>query len=117
MMRAGGLLLAICATLALGACAKAPVAVAPTPERDLIEANLMRDISLLASDEFGGRRPGTPGEELTVAHIIEQLELAGFQSGTLQLYQVLFAPRGNNEVPTTRRYQFEPVQNQDPSAP
>ncbi len=33
---------------------------------------------------------------------------AGFQSGTLQLYQVLFAPRGNNEVPWTRQYQFEP---------
>ena len=33
---------------------------------------------------------------------------AGFQSGTLQLYQVLFAPRGNNDVPWTRQYQFEP---------
>ncbi len=32
---------------------------------------------------------------------------AGFQSGTLQLYQVLFAPRGNNKVPWTRRYQYE----------
>lgn len=31
---------------------------------------------------------------------------AGFQSGTLQLYQVLFAPRGNNEVPWTREYQY-----------
>jgi len=33
---------------------------------------------------------------------------AGFQSGTLQLYQVLFAPRGNNDVPWTRQYQYEP---------
>jgi cyclopropane-fatty-acyl-phospholipid synthase len=33
---------------------------------------------------------------------------AGFQSGTLQLYQVLFAPSGNNDVPWTRQYQFEP---------
>lgn len=33
---------------------------------------------------------------------------AGFQSGTLQLYQVLFAPGGNNDVPWTRQYQFEP---------
>ena len=33
---------------------------------------------------------------------------AGFQSGTLQLYQVLFAPGGNNKVPWTRQYQFEP---------
>jgi cyclopropane-fatty-acyl-phospholipid synthase len=31
---------------------------------------------------------------------------AGFQSGTLQLYQVLFAPRGNNNVPWTREYQY-----------
>lgn len=31
---------------------------------------------------------------------------AGFKSGTLQLYQVVFAPRGNNEVPMTRHYQY-----------
>lgn len=31
---------------------------------------------------------------------------AGFESGTLQLFQVLFAPRGNNDVPWTREYQY-----------
>ncbi len=31
---------------------------------------------------------------------------AGFQSGTLQLYQVLFTPYGNNKVPWTREYQY-----------
>jgi len=31
---------------------------------------------------------------------------AGFQSGTLQLYQILFAPYGNNDVPWTRGYQY-----------
>lgn len=31
---------------------------------------------------------------------------AGFQSGTLQLFQVLFAPLGNNKVPWTRGYQY-----------
>lgn len=31
---------------------------------------------------------------------------AGFHTGTLQLYQVLFAPPGNNNVPWTRKYQF-----------
>ena len=31
---------------------------------------------------------------------------AGFESGTLQLYQVLFAPRGSNNVPWTRDYQY-----------
>ena len=31
---------------------------------------------------------------------------AGFQSGTLQLYQVVFTPNGNNKVPWTREYQY-----------
>jgi cyclopropane-fatty-acyl-phospholipid synthase len=31
---------------------------------------------------------------------------AGFQTGTLQLYQVLFAPYGNDKVPWTRDYQY-----------
>ncbi|MDH3350362.1 MAG: cyclopropane-fatty-acyl-phospholipid synthase family protein [Gammaproteobacteria bacterium] len=32
---------------------------------------------------------------------------AGFQSGTLQLYQVLFVPHGNDQVPWTREYQYQ----------
>jgi cyclopropane-fatty-acyl-phospholipid synthase len=41
---------------------------------------------------------------------------AAFRSGTLQLYQVLFAPQGNNEVPWTRHYQYpaKPVQAPGP---
>lgn len=31
---------------------------------------------------------------------------SGFRTGTLQLYQVLFAPPGNNAVPSTRQYQY-----------
>jgi cyclopropane-fatty-acyl-phospholipid synthase len=31
---------------------------------------------------------------------------AGFESGTLQLYQVVFTPRGNNEIPWTREHQY-----------
>lgn len=36
---------------------------------------------------------------------------AAFRCGTLQLYQVVFAPHGNNDVPWTRHYQYgaEPV--------
>jgi cyclopropane-fatty-acyl-phospholipid synthase len=34
---------------------------------------------------------------------------AGFQSGTLQLYQVVFTPRGNNEVPWTREHQYPEI--------
>ncbi len=32
---------------------------------------------------------------------------AGFRAGTLQLYQVVFAPHGNNQVPWTRHYQYD----------
>ena len=31
---------------------------------------------------------------------------AGFQSGTLQLFQILFTPRENDDVPWTREYQY-----------
>lgn len=79
-----GFRFAIAAGLALlvAACAKVPLATAPVDERAAIEANLMRDISVLASDEFGGRRPGTDGERLTVQYLIEQMQDAGFTSGT-----------------------------------
>ena len=35
----------------------------------------------LSSDEFEGRAPGTPGEEKTVAYLIEQFEKAGLEPG------------------------------------
>ncbi len=38
---------------------------------------------------------------------------AGFQSGTLQLYQILFAPPGNGKIPWTRRYQLAVTDEND----
>lgn len=38
---------------------------------------------------------------------------AGFQSGTLQLFQVLFTPCGNNNVPWTREYQYRETPGTD----
>jgi hypothetical protein len=70
------------AFLTLSACAKVPLATVPAPERAAIAANLTRDINVLASDEFGGREPGTDGETRTVAYLIEQLQSAGLTSGT-----------------------------------
>lgn len=35
---------------------------------------------------------------------------AGFRSGTLQLYQVLFAPPGSDRIPRTREYQYGRVE-------
>jgi cyclopropane-fatty-acyl-phospholipid synthase len=34
--------------------------------------------------------------------------IAGFTTGTLQLFQVLFAPRDNNNVPMTRAHLYAP---------
>ena len=41
-----------------------------------------------------------------------RLYLAGsstaFETGTLQLYQIVFAPHGNNNVPWSRRFLYAP---------
>ena len=38
-------------------------------------------VRTLSSDEFEGRGPSTPGEEITVAYLVEQLEAAGLEPG------------------------------------
>jgi len=85
-VRLPGRLLRLAAPLlgfaALAACATAPAPPPADPGIAEIRANLARDIAILASDEFGGRKPGTPGEERTTAFIIERLEAAGLVSGT-----------------------------------
>ena len=42
-------------------------------------ANLLAHIKVLASDEFEGRAPGSPGEERTVAYLTEQFRTLGLQ--------------------------------------
>ena len=43
--------------------------------------NVLKHIKVLASDAFEGRGPGTPGEEKTVAYLIEQFKAAGLKPG------------------------------------
>ena len=40
-----------------------------------------QNIRTLASDEFEGRAPSTPGEEATVSHLVEQFRAAGLEPG------------------------------------
>jgi len=68
--------------LALASCVRTPMPVVQPPDRDQISANLMSDIAVLASEEFGGRLPGTDGEILTVRFLIEAMRSAGLESGT-----------------------------------
>src|SRR5258708_34668613 len=44
--------------------------------------NLPRHIRELSSDAYGGRLPGTPGEEKSVAYVISQIKAIGLQPGT-----------------------------------
>jgi hypothetical protein len=75
-------LLIAATAVAVAGCAPKPVASVPVPDRVAIEAQLRADIATLSSNEFGGRKPGTVGEQLTTGFIIEQLQAAGLQSGT-----------------------------------
>ena len=73
------------AGLLMTACAEKPApAVTPATrvEPAAISAQrLSEHVRVLASDEFGGRAPGTPGEEKTIAYLIEQFETMGIEPG------------------------------------
>jgi Zn-dependent M28 family amino/carboxypeptidase len=56
----------------------APAAAA---DQSITPAALLDHIRTLASDEFEGRAPGTPGEERTVNYLVEQLKTLGLQPG------------------------------------
>lgn len=70
---AATLLAAGCATLA-----DAPQAAAPGQISEATMKDVTRTLSL---DEFEGRAPGTPGEEKTLAYLVEQFSRAGLQPG------------------------------------
>ncbi|CAA9297371.1 MAG: Predicted aminopeptidases, partial [uncultured Gemmatimonadetes bacterium] len=80
--------------LALAACATVPQETgAPATQQGTAQpaqtratpaidaARMAAHVRTLASDEFLGRGPATPGEEKTVAYIAEQFRAAGLQPG------------------------------------
>ncbi|WP_230772619.1 M28 family peptidase [Sphingomonas sp. Leaf4] len=66
------------ALLALAALPLLAAAPAPDP---VSPAALSADVKVLASDAFGGRAPGTPGETKTIDWLIAQFKAAGLQPG------------------------------------
>lgn len=84
-------LFAAATALILAGCSMAPtgddaasaeaIEVPEVAAGDLSEDTLRAVIERLSSDEFEGRAPGTPGEEKTVAYLIEQFEKAGLKPG------------------------------------
>jgi Zn-dependent M28 family amino/carboxypeptidase len=62
----------------------APLAHAVPPEaalKSITAAAIMQHVRVLSSDEFEGRGPATPGEDKTVAYLVDQLKKAGLQPG------------------------------------
>jgi hypothetical protein len=63
------------------------------PRRDIVlEARLLDHMTILASDEFDGRRPGTLGEAKTLRYIGRQFFDIGLVSGTNDPGNPWFAP-------------------------
>ncbi len=90
------LLLGMAMIAAVAACSRdtADTAVAPaaapsttdthTFDPAINQADFARMVEVLASDEFEGRAPGSPGEEKTVAYLVEQMQRIGLQPGNGQ---------------------------------
>jgi Zn-dependent M28 family amino/carboxypeptidase len=56
------------------------------PSTDIDESRYRDAVRILASDDFEGRKPGTRGEEKTVAYLTEQLRKLGLKPGNGQSY-------------------------------
>jgi Zn-dependent M28 family amino/carboxypeptidase len=88
MVRKLAIAVVAAAGLGLAACASEDVSSVLSPE-DLPEVEMgevsidtMKEVTkTLSSDEFEGRAPGTPGEEKTLAYLVEQFEKAGLAPG------------------------------------
>lgn len=84
---------AVLVALALLAGCATPQAIAPArPADKALEAALQKHISVLASDEFGGRQPGTEGEAKTLRYLAREWQGAGLVSGTNDPANPWFAP-------------------------
>src|ERR1700678_2187232 len=70
--------------LVLGSCSGTPRV--PPPSTDIDETGYREDIRLLSADVFDGRRPGTRGEEKTVAFLVEQFRKLGLKPGNGDSY-------------------------------
>jgi len=52
----------------------------------MTEADYRKHIQILASDEFGGRAPASPGEELTVDYLVQNFKSIGLEPGNGDSY-------------------------------
>ncbi|HUQ13167.1 MAG TPA: M28 family peptidase, partial [Novosphingobium sp.] len=79
---------ALCLALAL----LAPLLIGATRRDAALENALRAHIEVLASDEFEGREPGTPGESKTLRYLAREWFRIGLVSGTNDPGNAWFAP-------------------------
>ena len=72
---------AAASAIALAGAASSPDQIVEKAGSAITGPALLSHIKTLASDEFGGRAPGTPGEERTVAYLSEQIRKLGLRPG------------------------------------
>ncbi|MEP3422428.1 MAG: M28 family metallopeptidase [Erythrobacter sp.] len=80
-LAAGALALTACEDMAMMGSDEPALDIPDVEPGDLSEATMVDITRQLSTDEFGGRMPGTKGEELTVALLTERFEAAGLQPG------------------------------------
>ena len=93
VMKVQYVLLAIVATV-LAACGEEPpMEILDNPQSGLstldtteVEAILHQHIAILASDEYEGRAPATPGEEKTISYLQQEFSALGIQPGNGDSY-------------------------------
>jgi Zn-dependent M28 family amino/carboxypeptidase len=76
---------AACMLFILGGVAAAQTPTLPelrTGVATITPGNLLRHVRELSSDAYGGRFPGSPGEEKSVAYVISQIKAIGLQPGS-----------------------------------
>ncbi len=81
------LLCVIFASVATYAASKKPsIAHEAKGEQAISESSLVGHVKILASDEFGGRAPGTKGEELTVEYLRNEFIKLGLEPANGESY-------------------------------
>lgn len=75
------MLLALTLVAATSACSTDAGSDGLSGAASITEDEIARHIEVLASDEFGGRAPSSPGEELTIAYLAEEFASYGLQPG------------------------------------
>lgn len=73
--------LALLCPLLLASCGTSPQASLDTALNTISPASMLSEIKTLSSDEFEGRKPGTAGEEKTVAYLTAQFQQMGLKPG------------------------------------